>query len=98
MDGEGDALSAPQPLGRKGATLDKAFFAAGQGAGNVTRPFHYKYSEQGKHMSGRKLKTMTALENDLDPEEVRLNSKKHNKANKRAQKKVRAPGVAAYDE
>lgn len=98
MDAESDIIALPQPQGRKGQNLDKAFFATGQGSGTVNRPFHYKYSEQGKEMSGRKLKMMTALENNIDPSEVRLGSKKHGKANKRAQKKVRAPGMSAYDE
>ncbi|KAF2170818.1 hypothetical protein M409DRAFT_63873 [Zasmidium cellare ATCC 36951] len=98
MDAESEIAALPQPQGRKGTSLDKAFFAQGQGDGNVVRPFHYKYSEQGKQLTGRKLKAVTALEKGLDPAEVRMNSKKHNKANKKAAKKVRAPGVAAYDE
>ncbi|CAK1365777.1 unnamed protein product [Cercospora beticola] len=97
MDDASELSSMPHVMGKKGAGLDKEFFKAGQGSGNVVRPFHYKYSQQGKEMSGRKLKEMTALENNIDPADLKL-SKKHGKANKRAQKKVRAPGVAAYDE
>jgi large subunit GTPase 1 len=97
MDDEGDLTGLPPTMGKKGAALEKEFFKAGQGSGKVVRPFHYKYSEQGKEMSGRKLKQMTALENNIDPADLRL-SKKHGKANKRALKKVRAPGERAYDE
>ncbi|KAF2208369.1 hypothetical protein CERZMDRAFT_49427 [Cercospora zeae-maydis SCOH1-5] len=97
MDDASELTSMPHVFGKKGAGLDKEFFKAGQGSGNVVRPFHYKYSQQGKEMSGRKLKQMTALENNIDPADLK-SSKKHGKANKRAQKKVRAPGVAAYDE
>ncbi|USW51760.1 Putative GTP-binding protein, orthogonal bundle domain superfamily [Septoria linicola] len=101
MDDVASEVAAPSSghvFGKKGAGLDKEFFKAGQGAGSVVRPFHYKYSEQGgKEMSGRKLKEMTALTNNIDPADLRL-SKRHGKANKRAQKKVRAPGMAAYDE
>lgn len=96
-DGEMDLPLQATTMGKKGAALEKEFFKAGQGSGNVVRPFHYKYSEQGKEMSGRKLKQMTALENNIDPADLRL-SKKHGKANKRALKKVRAPGERAYDE
>ena len=43
-------------------------------------------------MTGRKAKIMLALEKDMDPDDVKLmtSSKKHFKANKRAQKKVRS--------
>jgi len=34
-------------------------------------------------LSGRKQKTMIALEKDVDPSEVRMGSKKHFKGNKR---------------
>ncbi|KAK5166265.1 uncharacterized protein LTR77_008526 [Saxophila tyrrhenica] len=87
MDEGADILPAPAPQGRKGAKLDKAFFAPGQGNGVVNQPFHYQYSEQGsKQLSGRKLKTVAALEQDVDPSEV-AKGKKHFKANKRAAKK-----------
>jgi large subunit GTPase 1 len=96
MDDESDVAGLPQPLGKKGSTLDKAFFAPGQSGGKLSQPFHHKYSEQGKQLSGRKLKTITALERDIDPADLR--TKKHSKANKRAAKKVRAPGLAHYDD
>jgi large subunit GTPase 1 len=97
MDDESDITGLPQPMGKKGSTLDKAFFAPGQSGGKLAQPFHHKYSEQGKQLTGRKLKTITALEKDIDPADLRT-SKKHSKANKRAAKKVRAPGLAHYDD
>lgn len=70
--------------GPKTARLDKSFFAVGQGsAGRLSMPFHYQYSEQGKQLSGRKLKTVVALEKDVDPAELKMSSKKHFKGNKR---------------
>ncbi|KAK4621324.1 Large subunit GTPase 1 [Fulvia fulva] len=98
-DAESDILAMPQQTGRKGATLDKAFFGPGGGSGVAAQPFHYKYSEQGKQLTGRKLKTISALEKGVDLSEVNtLNSKKHNKANKRQQKKVRSAAVKDYDD
>ncbi|TKA31027.1 hypothetical protein B0A50_01995 [Salinomyces thailandicus] len=82
----------PVPQGAKGKSLDKQFFGPGQGSGTVVQPFHHKYTDHGKELSGRKLKMMTALEKDIDPADVKTNSKKHFKANKRASKKVRTPG------
>ncbi|KAF1850878.1 nucleolar GTP-binding protein 2 [Cucurbitaria berberidis CBS 394.84] len=76
--------------GEKTQRMDKKFFGPGQGVGNASMPFHYKYSEQGKELSGRKLKTLTALEKDVDPEDLKMGSKKHFKANKRRAKKVRS--------
>lgn len=84
-----DVIPLPMPQGAKGKRLDSAFFAPGQGTGSVVKPFHYKYSEQGKELSGRKLKTVTALEKDVDPADLKT-SKKHFKANKKAMKKVRS--------
>jgi large subunit GTPase 1 len=93
-----DMMPLPQAQGAKGQRLDKQFFAPGQGNGNITQPFHYKYSEQGKQLTGRKLKTVKALEADVDPADLK-NSKKHFKANKRAKGKVRGPagGGGDYD-
>ena len=84
-------LPPPAPQGQKGQRLDKQFFAPGQGGGVVKQPFHHKYSDQGKELSGRKLKAVKALEMDVDPAEVKgSGKKKHFKGNKRAEKKVRA--------
>lgn len=80
-----DLVPMPSVGGNKGKKLDKQFFAPGQGNARLEQPFHHKYSEQGKEFSGRKLKTMTALEKDVDPADLK-NSKKHFKGNKRANK------------
>ncbi|KAK4983510.1 hypothetical protein LTR66_005122 [Elasticomyces elasticus] len=86
-----DSISLPIVQGPKTTYLDKKFFAAGQGQGNMAMPFHHKYSEQGKELSGRKARVMAALEKDVDPQDLRLaGSKKHFKANKRIAKKVRS--------
>lgn len=93
-----DIVPLPQVQGEKSQALDKRFFAPGQSnAGHITRPPQTKASEQasdsGKQLSGRKLKTMVALENDIDPADVKLGSasKKHYKGNKRG--KVRGEYV-----
>jgi large subunit GTPase 1 len=86
------------PTGAKSQRLDKAFFAKDSGnAGHVTRPFNFKYSEQGlaqaetvrsKQLSGRKMRTMIALETGLDPKDVRLGTgKKHFKGGAKGKKK-----------
>lgn len=76
--------------GEKSKGLDKRFFGPGQGQARVNQPFHYKYSEQGKELSGRKLKAVTALEKDIDPADLQMSSKKHFKANKKKAKKIRS--------
>ncbi|KAF2993096.1 hypothetical protein E8E13_000414 [Curvularia kusanoi] len=88
MDDE--EFNAAPRTGEKSQRMDKKFFGPGQGMAHVNKPFNYKYSEQGKELSGRKLKQMTALNMDVDPADMRLNSKKHFKANKRRAKKVRS--------
>ncbi|RMZ69711.1 ribosome biogenesis gtpase lsg1 [Pyrenophora seminiperda CCB06] len=89
-----DDVGASVPIqGEKTQRMDKRFFGPGQGMGIVNQPFHYKYSEQGKELSGRKAKMMAALENDVDPSEMKMGSKKHFKANKRRAKKVRSEYV-----
>ncbi|KNG45114.1 ribosome biogenesis GTPase-like protein Lsg1 [Stemphylium lycopersici] len=89
-----DDLDGGVPIqGEKTQRMDKRFFGPGQGMGRVNQPFHYKYSEQGKELSGRKAKMMAALEQDVDPTEMKMNSKKHFKANKRRAKKVRSEYV-----
>ncbi|KAI1121951.1 hypothetical protein F5Y10DRAFT_91226 [Nemania abortiva] len=73
------------PTGAKSQSLDKAFFARNAGnSGHLSMPFNHKYTEQGKaqaaakELSGRKARTMIALETGVDPSEVRLgSSKKH---------------------
>ena len=85
-----DEFNLAPRTGEKSQRMDKKFFGPGQGMAHINKPFNYKYSEQGKELSGRKLKQMTALNMDVDPADMRLNSKKHFKANKRRAKKVRS--------
>ncbi|ORY16153.1 hypothetical protein BCR34DRAFT_584609 [Clohesyomyces aquaticus] len=87
MDDDLDMIPMAPVQGAKTSRLDKKFFAPGQGNGRMSMPFHHQYSEQGKELSGRKLKAVIALEKDVDPSELRLNSKKHFKANKRKKAK-----------
>ncbi|KAK4204266.1 putative GTP-binding protein [Triangularia verruculosa] len=92
MDGSADDASVltdmvPLPQGQKSQTLDQAFFKSGAGnTGTFTRPFQYKYTEQGKqamdgkNLSGRKLRAMIALEKGIDPKDVEMTAgKKHYK-------------------
>ncbi|KAL8693151.1 MAG: hypothetical protein Q9218_001971 [Villophora microphyllina] len=76
------SLPAPMVQGDKSTRLDRKFFGPGQGnAGHLNMPFNYQYSEQGiasrKQLSGRKERTMIGLEKNVDPADLRLNSKKH---------------------
>jgi large subunit GTPase 1 len=94
-EAEDEAFMHPDnaPLtGAKSARMDKKFFGPGQGMARVTQPFHHRYSEQGKELSGRKKKVLTALERDVDPADLKLvqGGKKHFKANKKRAKKVRS--------
>ncbi|KAK5341529.1 hypothetical protein LTR98_002322 [Exophiala xenobiotica] len=83
----------PQETGNKSKNLDKRFFGPGSGnAGHVTMPFNHQYTEQGmqqKELTGRKAKTMAALEKDVDPAEMKVNSKKHFKGARRKARNVR---------
>ncbi|GAB7347673.1 hypothetical protein MBLNU459_g5241t1 [Dothideomycetes sp. NU459] len=104
MDEEADMIALPPVQGAKTQRMDKRFFAPGQNRDNLSMPFHHKYSEQGqlvaggnggKHLSGRKARIMTALEKDMDPDDLKMmpGSKKHFKANKKALKKVKTEYV-----
>ena len=87
-----ESLPALPFQGEKSNRLDKKFFGTGQGsAGHFKMPFNHQYSEQGKkQLTGRKLATMTALENDIDLAELKfINSKKHFKGNRRKNKPVK---------
>lgn len=82
-------LIVTQPIqGEKSSRIDMNFFGLGRGsAAHLTMPFNYKYTEQGatsgKQLSGRKQRTMMALEQGVDPSEARMmNSKKHFKGRK----------------
>ena len=90
VDGE-ERATVPTTQGPKSSRLDQRFFAPGTGSGSKGRlsmPFNHKYSDQataaGKQLSGRKQRTMIALEKNVDPADVRaLNGKKHFKGGKR---------------
>jgi large subunit GTPase 1 len=84
---------APQETGTRSKQLDKKFFGPGSGnAGHITMPFNHQYTEQGKEkqLSGRKARTMAALEKDVDPAEMRLSSKKHFKPSRTKPRNRRA--------
>lgn len=88
-----ESLPAVPLQGEKSNRLDKKFFGPGQAsAGHLTMPFNHQYSEHGqRQLTGRKLRTMTALEKGIDPAELKLlNSKKHGNAGKRKHKASRA--------
>ncbi|KAF2755927.1 P-loop containing nucleoside triphosphate hydrolase protein [Pseudovirgaria hyperparasitica] len=86
-----DLEPLPPVQGEKSKGIDKRFFAPQGNAGHFTVPSNLA---NGKQLTGRKQKTMIALERDVDPADLRLNSKKHFKGNKRALQKKRA----TYDE
>jgi len=75
-------------MGQKSQNLDKGFFGPSGtlvGAGHLTMPFSHKYSEQGrKELTGRKHRTMLALEKGIDPAELLNSSKKHFKGGRKA--------------
>lgn len=79
--------------GIKSQTVDNGFFGNGaqSNGGRLTMPFNSKYTEQGqairKPLTGRKERTMVALERGVDVSEVRGNSKKHFKVKHKNQKK-----------
>ncbi|KAK1243668.1 hypothetical protein MKX08_001806 [Trichoderma sp. CBMAI-0020] len=95
LGGDEDSLASEfvgLPQGPKSKNLDKNFFTPKNVRGHVNMPFNYKYSEQGsvagaggaKALSGRKARTVVALENGLDPKEVQMgSSKKHFKGGQR---------------
>ncbi|KAK3081781.1 hypothetical protein LTS18_002835 [Coniosporium uncinatum] len=81
-----DMVPLPPVQGAKTARMDKKFFGPGQRMAQMQMPFHHQYSEQGKELTGRKLKAVTALEKDVDPSELSMKSKKHFKGNKKRPK------------
>lgn len=89
---ESELLSPPPVQGEKSRRLDRKFFGPGKAnAGHLTMPFNHQYSEQAtasrKELSGRKQRTMIALEKNIDPAELRLvNGKKHFKGGKKKMK------------
>ena len=73
-----ESLPAVPLQGEKSNKLDKKFFGPGQNNGHLGMPFNYQYSEQGrKQPTGRKMKAIIALEKNVDPAELRMNSKRH---------------------
>ncbi|KAG2412751.1 hypothetical protein HFD88_010308 [Aspergillus terreus] len=102
-DSEMIALAAaPQAgPGTLSQNVDSGFFRRGgqASAGHYTLPFNAPYTEQGQQMrkglTGRKERMMVALERGVDVSEVRGNSKKHFKGNKR---KVKAKRVKDADD
>ncbi|KIV91193.1 hypothetical protein PV10_05757 [Exophiala mesophila] len=82
--------------GTKSKKLDKGFFGPGSGnSGHVRHPFNHQYTEQGqqqqqRELSGRKARTMVALENNIDPAELKVNSKKHFKGARKKTRTVRS--------
>lgn len=89
MDQSG--VVSPPIQGPKSQRLDQGFFKPGQGgAGHLTTPFTYQHNQFGnKELSGRKLKTITALEKNIDPSELKsMGSKKHFKGDKRKKSKT----------
>ena len=97
-DGETDSLAsfsvaepAPRERGARSQQLDKKFFGPGSGnAGHLRMPFNHQYTEQGskqKQLSGRKERTMIALEKDIDPAELRPGGKRHFKPSRQKQRK-----------
>ena len=93
-----DADMIALPSGPKSQRLDAGFFKDKGTGGRVSKPFNYKYTEQGqaegsKELTGRKARAMVALDNGIDPKDVQvLSSKKHFKggAKNRAKAKRRA--------
>ncbi|KAL4894114.1 P-loop containing nucleoside triphosphate hydrolase protein [Aspergillus ambiguus] len=90
------AVPAAGPVeGSLSQNVDSGFFARGgkASAGHYTLPFNAAYTEQGQQMrkglTGRKERMMVALERGVDVSEVRGNSKKHFKGNKRKAKAKR---------
>ena len=80
----------------KSRKIDDGFFGPGGSAAHLTHPFNHKYTEQGQHdrqmkqLSSRKALTMYALENGLDPKDVRFGGKKHYKGGRKGKVKKKA--------
>lgn len=93
-----DFIPAPQQ-GAKSKNLDKAFFRPpARSAGHLSKPFNHRYSEQGlqemgpgaKPISARKMRTMLAMQQGIDPKDVELMSgKRHFKGGKKPKAKLR---------
>lgn len=85
------------PVGPKTERLDAGFFSGKDSQAHLGMPFSHKYTEQGQAsgrlLTGRKARTVVALESGLDAKDVQLlKSKKHFKggaANGKSKKKHR---------
>lgn len=101
------SLSTPGiqvPQGEKTKRLDGRFFGPPQNAGHIARSFGQRMGNSGTQksitmtevgerlLSGRKARTMIALERGIDVAEVNLGSKKHFKGGVRARGKQRSGG------
>ena len=104
LEKDGDEASmasefVPLPMGPKSQRLDKGFFGAESKGGHLSMPFNHKYTEQGKErmVTGRKARTLVALENGMDPKDVQVgSSKKHFKGG--AKKRTKKRPVNADDD
>ncbi|KFH47563.1 Large subunit GTPase-like protein [Hapsidospora chrysogenum ATCC 11550] len=78
------------PSGPKSEKLDKGFFGPKAAQGHMSMPFNHKYTEQGskeRAITGRKARTLVALENGIDPKDVQVvSSKKHYKGGAKSRK------------
>lgn len=89
--------------GQRSRNIDTGFFAPGSGSstGRMTLPFNSQYTEQGqqirKQLTGRKERMMVAMERGIDASEVKGNSKRHFKGNKKRAKSKRAGGAEGED-
>lgn len=80
------SVAAMPELGERSASVDKQFFGVREGnAGHLKTPFQRPQATHGKQLSGRKARTMFAIENGLTPEEAKrlFSSKKHYKGNRK---------------
>lgn len=80
--------SLPGQPSTKTSRLDNRFFGRGSNnAGHYRMPFHNQYSQQSqtafKQVSGRKARELIALERNINPQDLRMNPKKHFKAGKK---------------
>ncbi|KAF3482413.1 nucleolar GTP-binding protein 2 [Arthroderma uncinatum] len=92
--------------GARSKKLDKGFFGPGGSgsAGHLKMPFSYKYTEVGKEagkvkeITGRKQRTLIALEKNIDVSEVRGPGKKHFKGNRKVKTRQKGNSFLADDE
>ncbi|PFH58482.1 hypothetical protein XA68_13610 [Ophiocordyceps unilateralis] len=95
-----NSLPDAVPEGAKTESLDAGFFDPRGSQVHMRMPFNHKFSEQGsvdaaagKPLSGRKARTMVALEKGLDAKDVLVSSKKHFKGGAKNGKGKKRRGV-----